>query len=85
MRTEFEMGIILLMVKTFSKKPFQTLSDQIGSDGKNRFSYLSFQKESLFYLYKYLLKEVKSDDFGLNLVWRKELFLICSSSEGNCK
>ncbi len=41
----------------------QMLSDQIESDGKNCFLAL---KLSLFYFYEYLLKEVKSEDFGSN-------------------
>ena len=71
--------------KPSPEKLFQTLLDQIGSDEKNCFSYLSFQKESFFYLYKYLLKEVKADDFRLNWAWWKELFHILSWLEGNCK
>ncbi len=51
--------------ETFSGKTFQTLSDRIECDGRNRFLPLSFRKESFFYRYKYLLKEVKEDDFGL--------------------
>ncbi len=52
---------------TFSEKSFQTLSDRIESHGRNRFLPLSFQKESLFYIYKYLLKEVKSRRFWMEL------------------
>jgi hypothetical protein len=45
------------------EKLVQMLSDQIESDGKNCFLPL---KLSFFYLYEYLLKEVKSEDFRSN-------------------
>ncbi len=35
---------LLILAKTFSEKLFQTLSDRIECDGKNRFLPLSFQK-----------------------------------------
>ncbi len=53
--------------KTFSEKLFQTLLDRIESVGKNRFLPLSFKNKSFFYIYKYLLKEVKSRWFGIKL------------------
>ncbi len=46
---------------------------------------ISIRKVSIFYLCEYLLKEVKSEDFGLNRVWRIEPFLPFSRSEGNWK
>ena len=55
------------MAKTFSEKSFQTLLDRIESVGKNRFLPLSFQNKSFFYMYKHLLKEVKSRWFGIEL------------------
>ena len=53
--------------KTSSENTFQTLLDRIESEGNNRFLPLSFQKESFFYIYKYLLKEVKSRRFRMEL------------------
>jgi len=59
--------VSFFLTKTFSEKSFQMRSDRIESGGKNRFLPLSFQKESLFYMYKYLLKEVKSRRFRIEL------------------
>ncbi len=71
------------LILTMSSK--NLLLDQIESDGKNRFLPLSIWKVSFFYLCEYLLKEVKSEDFGLNWVWRIESYLTFSRLEGYCK
>jgi hypothetical protein len=59
--------IWIMLATTFSEKSFQTLSDRIESVGKNRFLPLSFKNKSFFDIYKYLLKEVKSRWFGIEL------------------
>jgi hypothetical protein len=41
------MGVLLIMVKTFSEMSGQMLLDQIEFDGKNRFLPLSFRKVQL--------------------------------------
>lgn len=72
-----------LFYYTFSGKLVQMLLDWIEST-ERIVSYLYQFGRYLSFIYEYLLKEVKSEDFVSNWVWRKKLFLIlfCTKLNG---
>ncbi len=61
------MDRLLILAKTFSEKLFETLSDQIECDGKNRFlPFYHFRNNLSFTYINTFSKKSSQDEFGSN-------------------